>query len=111
MHALGADSRDHNSLTQHRNTSSTSSWEGFMQDTTTTAGLTHKESSPYERLIAPSRRAYVTLIGAAALSGAAMHMVRSTTAADLRDMLAQHYTMPVDLQQSSIDTSLQPFGL
>ena len=82
-----------------------------MQDTTATPGLTHQKSSPYDRLIAPSRRAYVTLVGAAALSAAALHMVRSTTAADLRDRLAQHYTMPVDLQQSSIDTSLQPFGL
>jgi hypothetical protein len=84
-----------------------------MQDTTTaTAGLTRDERSAGERFtIAASRRAYVTLIGAAALSGAALHMVRSTTAADLRDMLAQHYTMPVDLQQSAIDTSLQPIGL
>ncbi len=82
-----------------------------MQDTTATPGLTHQESSPSDRLIGPSRRAYVTMAGAAALSAAALHMVRSTTAADLRDMLAQHYTMPVDLQQSSIDTSLQPFGL
>ena len=56
-------------------------------------------------------RAYLTLLGAAALSGAAMHMVRSTTAADMPERLAQHLTRPTDLPHSAIDTSLQPFGL
>jgi hypothetical protein len=65
----------------------------------------------HERFAAPSMRAYITLIGAAAVSAAAMHMVKSTAAGDPPDRLAQHSTLLVDLPQSSIDTSLQPFGL
>jgi hypothetical protein len=83
-----------------------------MQDATATPGLPHNDNdSRRERFIAPSMRAYITLIGAAALSGAAMHMVRSTIAAEMPNRLAQHLTLPIDLQQSAIDTSLQPIGL
>jgi hypothetical protein len=82
-----------------------------MQDATAAPGLTHNDPSQQQRFAAASRRAYITLIGAAALSGMAMHMVRSTTAAELPDMLAQHLTLPIDLQQSAIDTSLQAVGL
>jgi hypothetical protein len=82
-----------------------------MQNATATASLTHRHDSPRSGFAAPSMRAYITLIGAAALSGVALHMVRSTTAADLPDMLAQHLTRPTDLPQSAIDTSLQPIGL
>ena len=58
-----------------------------------------------------SVRAYVTMIGTAALSALALHMVRSTTAAEMPEPTAQHLTLPVDLHASSIDTSLQPVGL
>jgi hypothetical protein len=82
-----------------------------MHNATTNNGQRHDGDSRHQRFTAPSMRAYITLIGAAALSGAALHMVRSTTAAELRDMLAQHLTLPSDLAQSAIDTSLQPIGL
>jgi hypothetical protein len=82
-----------------------------MQDATATPGLTHSDEPQQQRFAAASRRAYITLIGAAALSGMAMHMVRSTIAADLPDMLAQHLTLPIDLQQHAIDKSLQAVGL
>ena len=82
-----------------------------MQNATATSGQRHRVESRHERFNAPTMRAYITLIGAAALSGAAMHMVRSTTAAEMPDTLAQHLTRPTDLPQSSIDTSLQPIGL
>jgi hypothetical protein len=64
-----------------------------------------------ERITLRSIRAYAMLIGAAAISGAALHMARFTVAADLPDQLAQHSTRPIDLPQGSIDTSLQPVGL
>jgi hypothetical protein len=82
-----------------------------MQREINTTIQPHDAVSRYERFKAPSLRAYITLIGAAALSGAAMHMARSTTAAELPDMLAQHITLPSDLPQSAIDTSLEPVGL
>jgi hypothetical protein len=65
----------------------------------------------HECITLPSMRAYFTLIGAAALSGLALHMVRSTTSAEMPGMSAQHLTLPIDLQHSSIDTSLAPIGL
>jgi hypothetical protein len=82
-----------------------------MQNTIATPDLLHADDTPQGRFSAPSIRAYLTLIGAAALSGVALHMVRSTTAADLPDAPAQHLTRPTDLPQSAIDTSLQPIGL
>ena len=82
-----------------------------MQNAIAIPGLLQADTARHRRALAPSIRAYLTLIGAAALSGAAMHMVRSTTAADLPDMLAQHLTRPTDLPHSAIDTSLQPIGL
>jgi hypothetical protein len=82
-----------------------------MQNAITTAGPPRANDAPYTRFTAPSKRAYLMLIGAAALSGAAMHMVRSTTAADLPDMSAQHLTRPTDLPHSVIDTSLEAVGL
>jgi hypothetical protein len=86
-------------------------WEGLMQNAITTAGPLRASDAPYTHFTAPSKRAYLMLIGAAALSGAAMHMVRSTTAADLPDMSAQHLTRPTDLPHSAIDTSLEAVGL
>jgi hypothetical protein len=80
-----------------------------MYNATATLGLPHNDD--LQRGRAPSIRAYLLLIGAAALSGVALHMVRSTTAADLPDTLAQHLTRPTDLTRSAIDTSLQPIGL
>jgi hypothetical protein len=82
-----------------------------MQNAITTAGLLRANDARHPRFTAPSMRAYLMLIGAAALSGAALHMVRSTTAADLPDALAQHVTRPTDLPHSAIDTSLEAIGL
>jgi hypothetical protein len=82
-----------------------------MQDATTTFDLPSADKVREGRICAPSKRTYLMLIGAAALSGAALHMVRSTTAADLPDTLAQHLTRPTDLPHSAIDTSLEAIGL
>ncbi len=89
----------------------TTIWEGLMQNAIATPALLRADDARHGRFSAPSMRAYFTLISAAALSGAALHMVRFTTAAELPDMSAQHLTRPTDLPQSAIDTSLQPIGL
>jgi hypothetical protein len=80
-----------------------------MHDTTATPCLLHDDDHRATRT--PSMRAYLMLLGAAALSGMALHMARSTTAADLPDTLAQHLTRPTDLPQDAINTSLQAIGL
>jgi hypothetical protein len=110
--ALGADkkSTDH-SRKQYRAPQKKAIWEGLMQNAITTAGLLRANDARHTRFTAPSMRAYLMLIGAAALSGAAMHMVRSTTAADLPDMSAQYQTRPTDLPHSAVDTSLEAVGL
>jgi hypothetical protein len=82
-----------------------------MQNAITTSDLPIADNARQGRIRAPSMRAYLALLGAAALSGAALHMVRSTTAADLPDTLAQHLTRPTDLPHSAIDTSLEAIGL
>jgi hypothetical protein len=110
--ALGAGDKQQpntaaSSTERHRETI----WEGLMQNAITTMGLLRANDARHGCFTAPSMRAYLMLIGAAALSGAAMHMVRSTTAADLPDMSAQHLTRPTDLPQSEIDTSLEAIGL
>ena len=74
-----------------------------MQDQNSTPGLPHNGGSRSRRLTVSLIRAYLTLIGTAALSGLALHMVRSTTAADLPDPWAQHSTLPVDRLQGPID--------
>jgi hypothetical protein len=64
-----------------------------------------------QRIALPSMRAYLALIGTAAVSGLAMHMVRHTAAADMPALSAQRLTLPIDLQHGAIDTSLAPIGL
>jgi hypothetical protein len=100
MHAIGADL-----------TTTTADAAPISNENTMREGSMQDDRTRHGRFVAPSTRAYITLIGAAALSAAVMHMVKSTTAADPPATLAQHSTLPVDLPQSSIDTSLQPFGL
>jgi hypothetical protein len=82
-----------------------------MQHATANFEVSCQDNARLARWSAPSNRAYLTLIGAAALSAAALHMVRSTTAADLPDTLAQHLTRPTDLPHKAIDTSLDAIGL
>ncbi len=82
-----------------------------MNDDTTISAQTDNGHSQHERLRAPTTRAYLALLGAAALSGAALHMVRSTSAADMPEWSAQHLTRPTELPHIEIDTSLQPVGL
>jgi hypothetical protein len=82
-----------------------------MQHATANLELPQRDAAQQARSCAPLKRAYLTLIGAAALSGAALHMVRSTTAADFPDRLAQHLTRPTDLPQGAIDTSIEAIGL
>jgi hypothetical protein len=77
-----------------------------MHDDTASNGLLRQHCTALR-----SVRTYVTMIGAAALSALALHMVRSTTAADMPRPTAQHLTLPVDLHAGSIDTSLQPVGI
>ena len=77
-----------------------------MHDDTAMHGL------PQERCTAiRSVRAYATMVGAATLSALALHMVRSTTAADTPEPAAQYVTLPLDLQATWIDTSLQAIGI
>ena len=82
-----------------------------MQHATANLELPGHDAARQARSFVPSKRAYLTLISAATLSAAALHMVRSTTAADLPDTLAQHLTRPTDLPHSAIDTSLEAIGL
>ena len=82
-----------------------------MQHATANLELPCHEGACQARSSAPSKRAYLTLIGAAALSAAALHTVRSTTAADLPDTLAQHLTPPTDLPHATIPPPLEPLGL
>lgn len=53
---------------------------------------------------------YAVLVGAAALSGGALHMAKSTTAAEFPRLLAQPRTLPTQRLDSEIDTSLTPLG-
>jgi hypothetical protein len=82
-----------------------------MQGGTANLELLRHDAARSARSAAPSGLAYVAMIGAAALSAVALHMARSTTAADLPDPLAQHLTRPTDLPHSAIDTSLKAIGL
>ncbi len=82
-----------------------------MHNAITISDLPIADNARQGCVCAPSMRTYLMLIGAAVLSGAALHMVRSTTAADLPDTLAQHLTRPTDLPHSTIDTSLEAIGL
>jgi hypothetical protein len=60
--------------------------------------MQHDNAAPALR----PRRSYVALVGAAALSAAALQMVRSTTAADLPSLLAQPSTLPIDMPRPAI---------
>jgi hypothetical protein len=80
-----------------------------------TSNMQHQDMAPHGLMQAHCRvrsiRAYAALIGTATLSALALHMVRSTTAADPPEPSVQHRSLPIDLQTASIDTSLQPIGL
>ena len=90
MQSLGADGNNDHRLTQHRTFIETTIWEGLMQNAIATPALLRADDARQGRFSAPSMRAYFTLISAAALSGAALHMMRSTTAADLPNHLRTH---------------------
>jgi hypothetical protein len=109
MQSLGAAEHNEGSLKQCR--VKTTCREDLMQAATATLELPRHDAARNARSSAPSNCAYLTMIGAAALSAAALHMVRSTTAADLPDPLAQHLTRPTDLPHNAIDTSLKAIGL